>query len=157
MACASRRGHSTTTDFHGGSFARNAGTNEPEAHSAPASIVNLERPMRGGWTIRRPHRAGPRGWRRPNPQLRPRRRQLEPARSSSRNRRSRYIVEKGSIAVDGISLTVAAVQDSIGFRGRNYSAHVREYELEAGKGRRHRESGIRRHCQVRRTHAASRD
>ena len=65
----------------------------------------------GGRPARRPLRAGPRRRRR----RRCARRARTASRGSSRSTRPpellRYVVEKGSIAVDGVSLTVSAIDD----------------------------------------------
>ena len=78
---------------------------------APGAGVNLERAMAVGRPPRRPHRAGPRR-RRGHPACgaRPRERSDELEFSLPPDL-ARYVVEKGSIAVDGVSLTVADVTD----------------------------------------------
>ena len=43
----------------------------------------------------------------------------------------RYVVEKGSITVDGISLTVAALDDADGVRRRGHPAHARGHHARA--------------------------
>ena len=90
----------------------------------PGALVNLERPLRADGRfdghIVQGHVDGARGHRGPPP-FRSRRR----ARSSpSPPTLERYLVEKGSVAVDGISLTVAAL------RPRGFSVAVIPYTLE---------------------------
>ena len=67
----------------------------------PGHPVNLERPVRLSDRLGRPPRAGPRRRRR-----RDRRRPPPTCGSACDRGLLRYVVEKGSITVDGISLTV---------------------------------------------------
>ena len=77
--------------------------------SAPSTVgsrVNLERPMAARRPARRPHRPGPRRrHRRRSSTARPPR-HWEIVKISLPADLTRYVVEKGSITVDGVSLTV---------------------------------------------------
>ena len=54
----------------------------------------------------------------------------------------RYVVYKGSIAIDGISLTVAAIENRNRL-GHHHSAHLRDDRVERAQARRSREPGVR--------------
>ena len=123
----------------------------PHARSAPLAIgdeVNLELPLRAGDRLGghmvQGHvdgtghgRVGDRGghspaWcgSRPPPEL------------------LRYVVEKGSIAVDGVSLTVSSVDDD-GLRGVADPRDARAHDARRGRARPRREPGGGRAGQVR--------
>ena len=62
---------------------------------------------------------------------------------------SRYLVPKGSVAVDGISLTVAGLEaDSL--RGADRPAHLAAHESPRPARRRRRQHRVRYHREVRR-------
>ena len=90
---------------------RDAAALVARARSQSATSVNLELALRAERPPGRPHRAGPR--------RRHRHRRADRATRASRGSSAspadpdvlRYVVEKGSIAVDGVSLTVASVDD----------------------------------------------
>ena len=78
------------------------------------SRVNLERPLSPSGRLERPHRAGPRGWR-PASSSRWTRWATTTGgcASASRPSSTRFLVYKGSIAIDGISLTIAALEGDV--------------------------------------------
>ena len=90
---------------HGG----DAATAPASARSRPGSPVNLERPV----TLRGPARRAPRAGPRRRHRHRPRARRPASTGRSCASRcpptLGRYVVEKGSITVDGVSLTVVDV------------------------------------------------
>ena len=104
---------------------RDARPHRPRRPRAPATRVNLERPVRladrlGGHLVQG-HVDGDRH------RARPRRRSPTARRASTFAAPAdvlRYVVEKGSITVDGISLTVAALDDDDGVRRRASIPHT---------------------------------
>ena len=75
----------------------------------PGDRVNLERPLMLANPPERPHRAGPRGWHRHH---------SNPADGAELVVRvpddlDRFLVYKGSIAIDGISLTMAKIHERL--------------------------------------------
>ena len=104
---------------------------------------------------RRPPRAGPRRRRRPAGRHDRRCRTARPACASRcPTALLRYVVEKGSITLDGISLTVAAlVDDAARGRRRGHPAHARRHHARAQGARRSRQRRGRRPRQVRRAPA----
>ena len=96
--------------FHGGSFAGNAGSNKPAESSAPESIVNLERPMRAdgrfGGHIVQGHVDGVGRIRSFDTRLGT----TGTWRSSFRKRHCDTSSRRVRLRIDGISLTVAAVK-----------------------------------------------
>ena len=88
---------------------RDAAPQQPRQGRGQGNRVNLERAVTAAHPARRAHRAGPR--RRRRHRARPRRpaTHWEVVRIALPAGLARYVVEKGSITVDGVSLTVSAV------------------------------------------------
>ena len=62
---------------------------------------------------------------------------------------ARYLVEKGSVGIDGISLTIFSIKDTQLF-GRGYPAHAALDDARIQTGRRHRQHRERHAGEVRR-------
>ena len=131
----------TATDIDGESFEADAMT-ETLTRSSLAGLqagakVNLELPLRAGRAHGRPHRAGPRrrhGHGERDPRGGPR---AHPRDRGPGARLARYLVEKGSVALDGVSLTVSAITEN-GFEVSLIPETLRRTNLGSGRGGRAR-------------------
>ena len=115
------------------------------------AAVNLELAAARRRPPRRPLRAGPRRRHRHGAAIA--RRRFLPRRASRRRAISlRYLVEKGSVAVDGVSLTVSALDDD-GFTVSLIPETLRAHDARRDRARVRREHRGRRARQARRAPA----
>ena len=91
--------------------ARDARPDDARPARGRATRVNRRAGAARGRAARRPLRAGPRGRRRPRALGRARGRRARGSGSTRPQDVLRYCVEKGSVTVDGVSLTIAGLDD----------------------------------------------